>query len=78
MDSKTFMVKDSTGKIIQEHDVVKDEAGTIYLVELGINSYGRDILGTSNKFIGAQDQLDVYPDGVLTIVGNVDFKGDED
>lgn len=72
----TFTVKDSAGTIIKGHDVVTDEEGTIYLVELGGNSEGKDVLGVVNKFIGASDQLDVYPDGALTIVGNVDFEGD--
>lgn len=63
---------DTTGKLIQEHDVLKDkETGEMALVVQAKNKAGVRGLAVENKFIGLGDWLDVYPDGVWTIVGNV-------
>lgn len=62
---------DTTGKLIQEHDVLKDEeTGEMALVIQAKNNSGVRGLAVENKIIGLGDWLDVYPDGVWTIVGN--------
>ncbi|MBY3623790.1 hypothetical protein NST28_29195 [Paenibacillus sp. FSL R10-2791] len=62
---------DTTGKLIQEHDVLKDEeTGEMALVVQAKNKAGVRGLAVENKIIGLGDWLDVYPDGVWTIVGN--------
>ncbi|WP_433943491.1 hypothetical protein [Paenibacillus sp. SN-8-1] len=62
---------DTTGKLIQEHDVLKDEeTGEMALVIQAKNKTGVRGLAVENTIIGLGDWLDVYPDGVWTIVGN--------
>ncbi|MDQ0412707.1 hypothetical protein [Mesobacillus stamsii] len=62
---------DSTGKEIQLHDVLKDEeTGEMALVVYASNKAGVRGLAVENKLIGVNDWLDVFPDGVWTIVGN--------
>lgn len=62
---------DSTGKLIQEHDVLKDEeTGEMAIVVQASNRQGVRGLAVENTIIGLGDWLDVYPDGVWTIVGN--------
>lgn len=62
---------DTTGKEIQLHDVLKDEdTGEMTLVVYASNRSGVRGLAIENKIIGSGDWLDVYPDGVWTIVGN--------
>lgn len=62
---------DSTGKQIQLHDVLRDvETGEMALVVNASNKSGVRGLAVENKIIGIGDWLDVYPDGVWTIVGN--------
>ncbi|MNS86860.1 hypothetical protein D3C71_1278280 [compost metagenome] len=62
---------DTTGKLIQEHDVLKDEeTGEMALVVKTKNRAGVRGLAVENKIIGLGDWLDVYPDGAWTIVGN--------
>lgn len=65
-------VKDKNGKEIKFHDVVRDSFGEVLLVVEGSNK-SKNGLGVSNNFIGANDWLDVYPDGELEVLGNVDF-----
>lgn len=58
-------------KLIQEYDVLKDEeTGEMALVVPASNRQGVRGLTVENKIIGLGDWLDVYPDGVWTIVGN--------
>lgn len=62
---------DTAGKLIQEHDVLKDEeTGEMALVVQAKNKAGVRGLAVENTIIGLGDWLDVYPDGVWTIVGN--------
>ncbi|MGM7637536.1 hypothetical protein [Bacillus sp. Hm123] len=62
---------DSTGKLIQEHDVLKDiQTGEIALVVRAKNKSGVIGLAVENQILGTGDWLDVYPNGVWTIVGN--------
>jgi len=62
---------DRAGKLIQEHDVLKDEdTGEMALVVQAKNNAGVRGLAVENNIIGLGDWLDVYPDGVWTIVGN--------
>lgn len=62
---------DSTGQLIRLHDVVKDEeTGEMALVVQAKNKAGVRGLAVQNEIIGLGDWLDVYPDGVWTIVGN--------
>lgn len=62
---------DSTGKEIQLYDVLKDiETGEMALVIHASNKAGVSGLAVENKIIGIGDWLDVYPNGVWTIVGN--------
>jgi len=62
---------DSTGKEIQLYDVLKDEeSGEMALVVYGKNKAGVQGLGVENQIIGINEWLDVYPNGVWTIVGN--------
>ncbi|MEG0260654.1 MAG: hypothetical protein RR548_09950 [Carnobacterium sp.] len=62
---------DSTGKQIQEYDVLKDiETGEMAIVVQAKNNVGVRGLAVENQIIGLGDWLDVYPDGVWTIVGN--------
>lgn len=70
-------VHDTAGKLIQEHDVLRDEeTGEMALVVQGKNSSGVRGLVVENKIIGLGDWLDVYPDGVWTIVGNAGVSAD--
>ncbi len=67
-------VKDKNGKVIQYHDVVRTPAGELLLVGFGVTHYHKTKgLNAINDFTGAHDWLDVYPDGELEILGNVDF-----
>lgn len=67
-------VKDKNGKVIQYHDVVSTSQGEILLVGLGINHRSQTKgLNATNNFVGLKDWLDVYPDGELEILGNIDF-----
>ena len=69
-------VKDKNGKVIKYHDVVRTSRGEILLVGFGVNHHHKTKgLNAVNDFIGAHDWLDVYPDGELEILGNVDFLG---
>lgn len=62
---------DTTGKLIQLHDVLRDEeTGEMALVVQAKNKAGVRGLAVENEIIGLGDWLDVYPDGVWTIVGN--------
>ncbi|MEK4058734.1 MULTISPECIES: hypothetical protein [Paenibacillus] len=62
---------DTAGKLIQEHDVLKDEeTGEMALVVQTENKAGVRGLAVQNTIIGLGDWLDVYPDGVWTVVGN--------
>ncbi|GLC89355.1 hypothetical protein [Lysinibacillus piscis] len=62
---------DSTGKLIQLHDVLKDEeTGEMAIVVQAKNKAGVRGLAVENKIIGLSDWLDVYPDAVWTTVGN--------
>ncbi|WP_405169419.1 hypothetical protein [Paenibacillus sp. FSL H3-0286] len=64
-------VYDTEGKLIQEHDILKDEeTGEMALVVQAKNKSGVRGLAVENKIIGLGDWLDVYPDGVWTILGN--------
>lgn len=71
-------VKDKDGKVIQYHDVVRTSDGEILFVGFGVN-HRRKLKGLNayNDFNGAHDWLDVYPNGELEILGNVDFIADE-
>lgn len=67
-------VKDKNGKVIRYHDVVRTSNGEILLVGLGVNHLLQTKgLNATNDFVGLKDWLDVYPDGELEILGNVDF-----
>lgn len=70
--TKTIEVRhDSTGKKIQLDDVLRnEETGEMALVVQASNRSGVRGLAIENKIIGIRDWLDVYPDGVWTIVGN--------
>jgi hypothetical protein len=69
---------DTTKKLIQEHDVLKDEeTGEIALVVQAKNNAGVRGLAVENKIIGLGDWLDVYPDGVWTIVGNAGISAED-
>jgi hypothetical protein len=62
---------DTAGMLIQEHDVLKDEeTGEMAIVVQSKNNAGVRGLAVQNTIIGLGDWLDVYPDGVWTIVGN--------
>lgn len=62
---------DSNGKQIKEHDVLKNvETGEMAITVYAKNKAGVRGLAVENKIIGSGDWLDVYPDGVWTIVGN--------
>lgn len=63
--------RDTTGTIIKEHDVLRDdETGEMAIVVHGRNRSGVSGLGVENPLIGINEWLDIYPDGVWTIVGN--------
>lgn len=62
---------DSTGQLIKIHDVLKDEeTGEMVLVVYASNKSGVRGLAVQNEIAGIGDWLDVYLDGVWTIVGN--------
>ncbi|KAF6576554.1 hypothetical protein JDW19_02510 [Paenibacillus polymyxa] len=64
---------DSNGQLIKLHDVLKDEeTGEMVLVVYASNKSGVRGLAVENKMAGIRDWLDVYPDGVWTIVGNAE------
>ncbi|MFO1546690.1 hypothetical protein ABC418_08865 [Lactiplantibacillus plantarum] len=64
---------DVNEKLIKFHDVVRITAtNEIGLVIEGSNESGVHGLCVENEFIGLGDWLDVYPDGELEVVGNVD------
>ncbi|ASA20922.1 hypothetical protein [Paenibacillus donghaensis] len=70
---------DTTGKLIQEHDVLKDEeTGEMALIVQAENKAGVSGLAVQNTIIGLGDWLDVYPDGVWTIVGNAGTSAPQD
>lgn len=72
-------VKDKHGKVIKYHDVCRLPNGEMLLIEKGINHRHKTKgLTARNDFIGLGDWLDVYPDGELEIVGNVDFVAEAD
>lgn len=63
---------DTSGKLIQEHDVLRDEeTGEMALVVKASNRQGVRGLAIENTVIGLGDWLDVYPDGLWTVVGNL-------
>lgn len=62
---------DATGVIIKEHDVLRnEETGEMALVIHAGNNAGVKGLAAVNELIGLRDWLDVFPDGLWTIVGN--------
>lgn len=62
---------DSTGKEIKLHDVLRDdETGEMALVVHASSSSGLSGLAVVNEINGINDWLDVYPEGMWTIVGN--------
>ncbi|KYK53506.1 hypothetical protein AYO51_15430 [Lactiplantibacillus plantarum] len=64
---------DVNGKLIKFHDVVRvTSTNEMGLVSKGSNKSEVDGLYVENEFIGLGDWLDVYPDGELEVVGNVD------
>ena len=66
-------VHDSTGKVIKNHDVLIDkESGQIMIAEEASNKSGVHGLGFFNNVIKASDWADVFPDGMWTIVGNLE------
>ena len=79
MDYKNYKncveeVTDKNGIVIKYHDVVRTSEGEILLVGFGVNDHHKTKgLNARNNFIGAGDWLDVYPNGELEILGNVDF-----
>lgn len=71
-------VTDKNGKRIKYHDIVRTSGGEILLVGFGVNHHHQlKGLNATNKFTGAHDWLDVYPNGELEILGNVDYIADE-
>lgn len=68
-------VLDSNGKVIECHDVCRDVVtNEILLIEEGVNKHHNTIgLVAVNKYVGIHDWLDVYPDGALIVLGNVDY-----
>ncbi|MCT3264313.1 hypothetical protein [Lactiplantibacillus plantarum] len=64
---------DVNEKLIKFHDVVRITAtNEMGLVSNGSNKSGAHGLYVENEFIGLGDWLDVYPNGALEVVGNVD------
>ena len=64
---------DVNGKLIKFHDVIKViSTNEVGLVSKGSNKSGVHGLFVENEFIGLGDWLDVYPDGTLEVLGNVD------
>ena len=64
-------IKDSTGKLIQLHDVLRDdESGETVFVAYGVSLEGVRGLLVQNNVAEIYDWLDVYPEGFWTIVGN--------
>lgn len=73
MNKQIKQVKDVNGKVIKLHDVVREtETHVMYLVDEGSNQSGVHGLGVTNEINGASDWLDVFPDGVLEVVGNAE------
>lgn len=69
--------RDSKGEEIKLHDVLINELnGEMALVVYGENTAGVKGLAVENNMIGISDWLDVYPDGIWTIVGNFAKSGD--
>lgn len=63
---------DTTGRLIVLHDVLKDEeTGEMAIVVQAKNKSGVRGLAVENTVIELGDWLDVYPDGVWTVVGNL-------
>lgn len=61
-------------KTIKYHDVVKVSTGEILLIDFGVNNHHKTKgLVAVNSFNGMRDWLDVYPNGELEVLGNVDF-----
>ena len=72
MKTQIEKILDSAGKVIQLHDVLRDdETGEMVLVEYLENVWGVKGLGVVNDIAGLKDWLDVYPNGHWTIVGNL-------
>ena len=70
-------VLDSTGKVIQLHDVLRDDvSGEMVNVVYGENKVGVNGLGVENEVLGIKDWLDVYPNGHWTIVGNLSVQAE--
>jgi len=64
---------DVNGKLINFHDVVRvTSTNEMGLVSKGSNKSEVHGLYVENEFIGLGDWLDVYHDGELEVVGNVD------
>lgn len=62
---------DTTGKLISLHDVlIDDETGEMAIVVYATNKSGVYGLAVEIEETGG-DWLDVYPDGVWTILGNM-------
>ncbi len=69
---------DSAGDLIREHDVLRDDhTGEMAIVTYSENNAGVKGLCIQNPVIGSGDWLDVFPDGVWTIVGNLAVTGEE-
>lgn len=73
--NKVTEVLDSSGKVIKFHDVCQDlVTKELILIEKGVNTYhGICGLVAVNNYIGLHDWLDVYPNGALKVLGNVDY-----
>lgn len=62
---------DTVGVIIKEHDVLRqEETGEMALVVRAGNPTGAKGLAVLNEITGLKDWLDVFPNGLWTIVGN--------
>lgn len=62
---------DVAGVLIKEHDVLRhEETGEMGLVVQANNLAGVEGLAVLNEMIGLKDWLDVFPNGLWTIVGN--------
>lgn len=69
---------DSKGVLIKEHDVLKDiETDEIAIVIKASNNLGVNGLAVENDVIGIKDWLDIYPDGVWEVIGNLSIAVDQ-
>lgn len=72
------MVKDNNGNEIKYHDVLINDEGVIGFVVKGTNFKGETTLGVVNSNIGLNDKLEIFPDGVWEIVGNLETGKEEE